>query len=78
MRVTALGVAYFQHDGIAVGTGWTEFDYAQAEPKTRKAFCAHVGTYVRIHPEDAEELDELGLALENGRIVELKPKGKAR
>ena len=78
MRVTALGVPYFQHDGVAVGTGWVEFDYAKADGKARKAFCAYVGTFIRIHPEDVVELEALGLALDGGRIVEPKTKAKAK
>ncbi len=78
MRVTALGVPYFQHDGVAVGAGWTAFDYDKAEGKARKAFCAYVGTFIRIHPEDVAELERHGLALEGGRIVEPKARAKGK
>jgi len=78
MRLTALGVARFQHDGVSVDAGWTKFDYAKAEAKAQKAFRAHVGGFIKIHPDDVGELVGLGLAIEGGRIVELKAKAKAR
>ena len=77
MRLTTIGVPFFQHDGLAVGTGWHEFDYSKADRKARESFREHVGRFVKLHPEDVGELGRLGLALKDGRIVELKPDGKA-
>lgn len=73
MRLTAHGVSKFQHDGLVVGESFSEFDYARAEKKTQEAFRAFVGRFVRIHPDDVDELAKLGLALEGGRIVVLEP-----
>lgn len=78
MRLTALGVARFQHDGVSVDTTWTSFDYAKADARAQHAFRAHVGIFIRIHPHDLGELAGVGLAIEGGRIVELKAKAKAK
>ena len=83
MRLTANGVTCFQHDGVSVGNGgWTEFDYKAADKRARASFRDHVGRFIRIHPDDLGELAKLGLALEDGRIVELKavvePKAKTQ
>ena len=77
MRLTTIGIEFFQHDGLAVGRGWCEFDYAAADRKARAAMRDHVGRFVKIHPDDVAELGKLGLALKDGRIVELKPELKA-
>jgi len=78
MRLTALGVARFQHDGVSVDTGWTRFDYAKADAKAQQAFRSHVGGFIKIHPDDVGELAGVGLAIEGGRIVELKAKAKTK
>jgi hypothetical protein len=77
MRLTTIGVNFFQHDGIAVGTGWTEFDYAEVDKKARASFREHVGRFIKIHPDDLGELVELGLVLEGGR-VRVVEKAKAK
>ncbi len=78
MRLTTSGVNFFQHDGFTVGTGWHEFDYAAADKKAKASFRDHVGRFVKIHPEDVGELAKHGLALKDGRVVELKPEAKAK
>lgn len=78
MRLTALNVARFQHDGVSVGAGWAEFDYGKAEIKAQQAFRSHVGVFIRIHPDDIGELAGFGLALDAGRIVEVKAKARAK
>jgi hypothetical protein len=70
MRLTTIGVNFFQHDGFAVGTGWHEFDYSEADKKARASFREHVGRFAKIHPDDIGALAEFGLKLEGGRIVE--------
>lgn len=70
MRLTTIGIDFFQHDGVTVGTGWSEFDYAAADANARGSLRAHVGRFVKIHPDDVDELAEFGLALEGGVIVE--------
>lgn len=78
MRLTTIGIPFFQHDGLAAGTGWSEFDYKVADKRARASFREHVGRFVKIHPEDLGELAKVGLALEDGRIVDLKPESKAK
>jgi hypothetical protein len=79
MRLTTIGVKLLKHDGLAAGEGWSEFDYKAADRKARASFREHVGRFVKIHPDDQAELGDLGLALDGGRIVEVKAKdGKAR
>lgn len=78
MRLTTIGVPGFQHDGFSVGDGWSKFDYAVADTKAQAAFRAHVGRFVRIHPDDVGELAPLGLVLKNGRVVETKPKANPK
>jgi len=78
MRLTTIGVNFFQHDGFAIGTGWHEFDYAEADKKARASFREHVGRFAKIHPEDVGELTKHGLALKDGRVVELKPESKPK
>ena len=81
MRLTTIGVPFFQHDGVAVGAGWSEFDYGKADRKARESLREHVGRFVKIHPDDVAELARHGLGLENGRLVELRPadpRGKAK
>lgn len=73
MRLTANNVDKFQHDGLVVDRGWTQFNYAKADPKAQASFRDHVGRFVQIHPDDYGELAKLGLAFEGGRIVEIKP-----
>lgn len=78
MRLTTIGIQFFQHDGLSVGVGWSEFDYKAADRKARASFRDHVGRFVKIHPDDLGELAKLGLALEGGRITEAKPEAKAK
>lgn len=78
MRLTALGVARFQHEGVIVDAGWTELDYAKADARAQQAFRSHVGVFIKIHPDDVGELASVGLALDAGRIVEMKAKAKAK
>ena len=78
LRLTTIGIRFFQHDGLTVGDAWHEFDYAKADKKARQAFRDHVGRFVKIHPEDIPELAKLGLALKDGRVSELNPEGKAK
>lgn len=73
MRLTTINVEKFQHDGLVVDKGWTSFHYAKADALAQAAFREHVGRFVRIHPDDVCTLTKLGLALENGRVVEAKP-----
>jgi len=73
MRLTSKNVEKFQHDGLVVDTGWSEFNYAKADAKAQESFRDHVGRLVQIHPDDVAQLAELGLALgEGGRIVKAK------
>jgi len=76
MRLTTINVEKFQHDGLVVDKGWTLFNYAKAEPKAQQSFRDHVGRFVRIHPDDVGELVKLGLALDENRLVEVKPDAK--
>jgi hypothetical protein len=79
MRLTTIGIEFFQHDGIAVGRGWSEFDYKSADKAARASFRDHVGRFVKIHPDDIGELAGAGLAFDDaGRIVEIKPASKAK
>ena len=78
LRLTTIGVRFFQHDGLAVGTGWHAFDYAEADKKAKASFREHVGRFVKIHPDDVGELGKLGLGLKDGRVVDLRPDGKAK
>jgi len=78
MRLTALGVARFQHEGVIVDAGWTELDYAKSDARAQHAFRSYVGVYIRIHPDDVGELAGVGLALDAGRIVEVKTRAKAK
>lgn len=71
LRLTAIGVACFQHEGLRVDARWTTFDYAAAPPGAQLAFRTYVGTFIKVHPEDRDKLTRLGLALEGGRIVEV-------
>jgi hypothetical protein len=77
MRLTTINVEKFQHDGLVVDRGWTEFNFGEAGPLAQQAFRDHVGRFVRIHPDDVGELARIGLALEDGRIVDAKPEVKA-
>lgn len=78
MRLTTIGIQRFQHDGVDVGTGWSTFDYVKADAKAQESLRAHVGRFIKIHPDDLGELAALGLALEAGRIVKAKPKAMAK
>lgn len=77
MRVTTINVDKFQHDGLVADRGWTDFRYAKADAKAQESFCAHVGRFIRIHPEDVGELAGLGLTLDGDRIVEAPKPGPA-
>jgi len=70
IRAAAIGRRLFQADGIHVHDKWTKLEGAAA---TVRAFLLrYTPRYVRLHPEDAARLGELGLRLEGGRVVDAK------
>lgn len=77
MRLCTIGIPFFQHDGLAVGSGWTPFDYATADKLARTSFRDHAGRFVRIHPDDVGELTGFGLTLDNGRVVPIERESSA-
>lgn len=58
----------FRVDGLDLGSRWSEVD--PSNPDTRKALLTYGGTHCQIR-DDAGELAGHGLALEQGRLVEL-------
>lgn len=72
IRMTALGVERFCHDGLVVDRGWAELDLATAPPAVRACFVEYTGRFIQIHPDDLGKLAELGLALEGGRLRPLE------
>jgi hypothetical protein len=78
MRLTTIGIQFFQHDGVVVGAGWSEFDYAAADRKARESFREHYGRFFKVHPDDLGELADAGLAIEQGRVVEAKSRTRAK
>lgn len=70
IRVCTIGVPRFCHDGLVVGSSWTELDVEGMHKATRAALVEHTGRFVQIHPDDHSKLGDLGLELKGGRLVE--------
>ncbi len=71
IRICALGVPGFRHDGLAVGARWSAIDPGQVTEKTRAALIAYTGKFVQIHPADVARLGDFGLALVENRLVKV-------
>ncbi len=69
---TTANVPLFVHDGLSLNERWSTVDETTPE-HTRKALIKFHGRFVRLHPDDTDKLSDLGLALKDGKLVDIKP-----
>jgi hypothetical protein len=72
LRLLAIEVERFSHAGLCVVLDrWTTLDLEDLAPETRAALVKYTGRFIKIHPHDVDKLAELGLVLNDGKLLEL-------
>lgn len=75
LRVCTLDdIPAFRHGGLVVGPRWAPLE--KLKPAARDALRDFHGRFVRIHPEDIDQLREYGLAFKDKKspLVDTKKK----
>lgn len=62
----------FSRGPLSLTSSWSTVDVARSD--VRAQLVESVGVHVKVHPLDAPKLVELGLAMADGRLVDLKAK----
>jgi hypothetical protein len=68
VRVATLEVAHFACGPVEVGRSWADVELTA---EARAVLLIYVGRIVQLHPADVAKLAGVGLALDNGRLVEV-------
>ena len=70
IRIATFGIPKFNHGTVSAGPGWSACEFSKNDADGIKTLRSYVGRFLRVHPDDAENLKALGLTIKAGSVVD--------